>query len=395
MKKFLHYILAKFYQRKLNKILGLILFIAIYLLLLFYLESAEKKNPDATIKNMGDAFWYTIVTLATVGYGDKYPITVTGKFIGGFFIIGALGVVGYFIHSISFLIKEFVRKWTMGAIMTSFENHFIIYGWNDFGKNIAKQLLDARKRVIIITRDEISVNQIRDIFSYNLKNLETIVGDNNNDENFINAAFEKAHSVFINLNDDTEKLVAVVKIKEIINKQKEETNNLAMRSPHFVVMLENADLKNTFESMGITFIISKNEVASKLAASYIFEPHVASISSELMTVANKKEGFNIDLQEYLITDQFLKNLQGNTIGLIPREIRNKLNIIAIFTKRDILPQNKNIQLENVNKNEIGSYIKLPLDTETMVEGDYIIAVIAGNSEQEILSFFMIKEQGAL
>ncbi len=43
---------------------------------------AEKLNPDANIKTASDAIWYTMVTISTVGYGDRYPTTNWGRIIG-------------------------------------------------------------------------------------------------------------------------------------------------------------------------------------------------------------------------------------------------------------------------------------------------------------------------
>ena len=49
---------------------------ALYLLLLFLLVAAERNYPDATIRTMGDAFWYSLITLTTIGYGDKAPVSI-------------------------------------------------------------------------------------------------------------------------------------------------------------------------------------------------------------------------------------------------------------------------------------------------------------------------------
>jgi voltage-gated potassium channel len=53
-------------------------------------------NPDANIKTASDAIWYTIVTISTVGYGDRYPTTGPGRIIGALIIIVGVGIFGTF-----------------------------------------------------------------------------------------------------------------------------------------------------------------------------------------------------------------------------------------------------------------------------------------------------------
>jgi voltage-gated potassium channel len=57
---------------------------------------AEKLNPDANIKTASDAIWYTMVTISTVGYGDRYPTTNAGRIIGTLIIIIGVGIFGTF-----------------------------------------------------------------------------------------------------------------------------------------------------------------------------------------------------------------------------------------------------------------------------------------------------------
>ena len=65
----------------------------IYVLLLILLTICERVQPGASIKSLADAFWFSIVTLTTVGYGDLYPVTVVGRLIGLIFIFMSAGVV--------------------------------------------------------------------------------------------------------------------------------------------------------------------------------------------------------------------------------------------------------------------------------------------------------------
>ena len=43
-----------------------------------------------------DALWYTIVTISTVGYGDRYPVTNKGRIVGSLIIVIGVGIFGTF-----------------------------------------------------------------------------------------------------------------------------------------------------------------------------------------------------------------------------------------------------------------------------------------------------------
>ena len=60
-------------------------------IILFFVESGAE---DSSIKTIGDALWYMVVTLTTVGYGDLYPITALGKIIGALFVLSSMGLLG-------------------------------------------------------------------------------------------------------------------------------------------------------------------------------------------------------------------------------------------------------------------------------------------------------------
>ena len=65
----------------------------IYFLLLLMLVMAEKGAEGASISSLLLAFWYSVTTLTTVGYGDTYPVTVFGRLIGLIFQLMSLGVL--------------------------------------------------------------------------------------------------------------------------------------------------------------------------------------------------------------------------------------------------------------------------------------------------------------
>ena len=58
--------------------------------------------PDANIKSAEDAIWWTIVTITTVGYGDKYPITTEGRALASLLIFCGVALIGVFTAYITF-----------------------------------------------------------------------------------------------------------------------------------------------------------------------------------------------------------------------------------------------------------------------------------------------------
>lgn len=54
----------------------------------------ESQAPDAIITSGWDAFWYSIVTITTVGYGDFYPVSVGGRITAMFIMIAGVGIIG-------------------------------------------------------------------------------------------------------------------------------------------------------------------------------------------------------------------------------------------------------------------------------------------------------------
>jgi voltage-gated potassium channel len=54
---------------------------------------AEHKHQGANITNLGDAFWWAIETVTTVGYGDYTPITLVGRVIAVVVMFSGIGMV--------------------------------------------------------------------------------------------------------------------------------------------------------------------------------------------------------------------------------------------------------------------------------------------------------------
>lgn len=67
----------------------------------------EQQSPNANILTAEDAIWWSVTTITTVGYGDKYPVTTEGRIVAMILMVSGIGLFGvlsglaasYFLHT--------------------------------------------------------------------------------------------------------------------------------------------------------------------------------------------------------------------------------------------------------------------------------------------------------
>lgn len=99
-KKFLNHI----FENKAQGTFASVSIIAILLVIFSAIAMLHfEDHPDSNIKTAEDALWWAYVTITTVGYGDKYPITFEGRFIAVILMTAGVGLFGTF--------TAFVASW--------------------------------------------------------------------------------------------------------------------------------------------------------------------------------------------------------------------------------------------------------------------------------------------
>lgn len=120
---------------RINKMFGSVeTKVAVFLLTLVIISMfgviSFEQGKNGSFESLWDTFWYSIVTITTVGYGDKTPITVGGKIVGlvlmGMGVIVMAAVTG---QIASFLVEQQMRRREGLLKLKNLQNHFIICGW--------------------------------------------------------------------------------------------------------------------------------------------------------------------------------------------------------------------------------------------------------------------------
>lgn len=71
---------------------------------------AERGHVDANIKTFPEALWWSVTTMTTVGYGDRYPITTNGRFVAVGLMLGGIALLGIVTASIASWLIDRVQE---------------------------------------------------------------------------------------------------------------------------------------------------------------------------------------------------------------------------------------------------------------------------------------------
>ena len=82
----------KFLQANIGVIIPVILTALVIVLGAIVMYLAEHKQPGANITNLGDALWWSVETITTVGYGDYTPISTLGRTVAIIVMFAGIGI---------------------------------------------------------------------------------------------------------------------------------------------------------------------------------------------------------------------------------------------------------------------------------------------------------------
>ena len=101
----------------------------------------ERKNnpamfPEKYVKGIGEAFWWAVVTVVTVGYGDKTPVSVAGRILATIWMFTGVLLISYFTASVSSALTvqrlgtnitnvQDLQNQTIGTVTGSTANKFL------------------------------------------------------------------------------------------------------------------------------------------------------------------------------------------------------------------------------------------------------------------------------
>ena len=300
-------------------ILGILLFALFGALLVTVIEG----NINAQFSGLGDAFWWVLVTMTTVGYGDMVPTTVGGRIIGIVIMFFGFALLSLFTGTISSIFIAQKIKEGRGLEEIKFKDHLIICGWNYSAEQILSKLEKEKKkigRIVLINQlNEENVAEILHRFS-SLK-IKFVKGDFSKEVVLTRANVRMAEAVVLlpdnstglGAHSDEMTILSTLTIKSINSKVKV-----------FAYIIDRENLSHIRKAKADEVLIS-DDYAGYLMTAHILSPGVPQTVHQL---CSEESMFKLKRQEIAAT------FHGKTYGELAETIREKQNALPLGLGRE-------------------------------------------------------------
>ncbi len=185
--------------------------IIIYFLSLIIVGSLGYYSIGGSDWTLLDSLYMTIITLASVGYGEVHELDNLGKIWSILLIIFGVTGIGVLFRTINeeFIQSQLFWKKKMKKTISKLKNHYIICGYGRMGAVIAKELSEKGQEFLIIEHNEQKIEIIRE------KGMICLQGDATSEETLKSAKIDKASGVAVVLDTDQDNLFVTMSIKTI------------------------------------------------------------------------------------------------------------------------------------------------------------------------------------
>jgi len=163
-----------------------------------------------------DAFYMTVITVSTVGYGEVVPLGTAGKLFVSFLIISTFGTFAFAVSSITrYLIsgdyRIYFKNYKVMSELEKLDGHVIICGYGRNGQQAVRTLEAHDQKAVVIESNEQIINRLR----ASQDPIILIEGDATDDSVITKAGIEKARALITTLPSDADNLFVVLTARDL------------------------------------------------------------------------------------------------------------------------------------------------------------------------------------
>ena len=307
----------------------------------------EYLQSDSNIHSFWDGIWWAVVTMGTVGYGDKYPVTTGGRIVGIFLIFTGIGLMSLVTATVASIFVERRMREGRGLETVKVKEHIIICGWNQHTEEVLQGLTTYGNRYDspIVLINELSVDDIDALrLKYSKYHLKFLRGNFIHEDVLSRANISKAKFVLI---------MADQSAGQPTERIDERTTLTALTvkavAPNVKIIVELLDSENRphLKRANVDDIIVRGEHIGSLLASAINSPGLPKAITGMISLGDKNKLWRVGIPVIFI---------GRTFKELFMYFREKEHAILM----GLLKEKKTMKLEDLlsdNTSMIDNFIR--------------------------------------
>ncbi|PFF67818.1 potassium channel protein [Bacillus thuringiensis] len=260
------------------------------------------------------AFWMTMITVLTVGYGDAVPVTQAGKVFALLIIPVGVGIVTYAIGVVAAMIIEgnlfhAVRRKKMDKQIAQLKNHIIVCGCGRVGLQVVHELQEKKIPFVVVDKDESVLEKGKLLY---------IHGDATEDQVLHHAGISKAAGLVAIVANDAENVFITLTARGL---------NDAIK---IVARSEKPEIEEKLRRAGANKVINPSSMAGIHIAKGIANPLTVHYIDTVL----------YGIEQSFVIEEILVGKDSILVGksLLESDVRNQFDvtILAILRNGDII-----------------------------------------------------------
>jgi voltage-gated potassium channel len=259
-----------------------------------------------------DGLYMTVITIATVGYGEVHEISQSGRIFTVVLIFLGVGFFLYVIGNLAqFLVEGRIRvilgRRKLDKKINQIRDHYVVCGYGRIGRVLSRFLVQRHKSVVVIEQDQNRISVMDE------DGVLYVPGAATDEANLVKAGIERAKGLTTALGTDAENILVILTARQL-------NPNL------FIVARASRDAtEKTLYTAGANVVVSPYDIGARRMAQAILHPAVI----DFLDSAFVDESVDIQIEEIPVkTSSDLVDITLQDSG-----IRQNLNLIIIAIKK--------------------------------------------------------------
>lgn len=256
--------------------IGIVVGLGSLAFLVLYLDRDGLRDVTGKPLGLVDLLYFTLQTVATVGYGDIVPVTTRARLTDALLLM-PVRIVIWFVFlgtAYQFVIQRVSEEYRMKRLHEKLSGHVVVCGFGVSGAVAVRELLEGgfdANQIVVMDRQESALEQAASL------GVTGLLGDPSRDDLLQQARVRDAKAVIISVPDDSMAILMTLSVRSLAPKTR------------IIVRIQEQTYHRQMRQAGADVIVSSSKIGGLLLADAVESSHIVPFVNDLLSTRGRVE----------------------------------------------------------------------------------------------------------